>query len=207
MMTRTTVAVNYDTAPLPPPAWDSILAPFADQLPFPTVCGCTVWRRRGVDHDVHYAAHETGICALRRSDADLAVGAAEVVAVPRLMLASAMWWCHVDVVYDRIRAASSGNLARPAGKRRTASTDVHVTAYATKSGAEVRIDGPSGSGKSALAAQLQELWGDAVTDHYRHRNGGECLRLSTINVQPPIFDVAENNGLMPKFRRNGSLNA
>ncbi|WP_249337972.1 excisionase family DNA-binding protein [Tsukamurella paurometabola] len=85
---------------------------------------------------------------------------------------------------------------RPAGKRRTASTHVEVTAYATKSGAEVRIDGPSGSGKSELVRQLRKLWGDAVTDHYRNRNGGECLRLTTVDVQPNIFDVAENNGLL-----------
>lgn len=156
-------------------------------------------RRRGRDLSVYYVGHEGYICMDGRLDADLAVHPAEPVAVPRLMIASALWWTHVDHVYDRVRAASSGNLGRPAGKRRTASTDVHVTAYATKSGAEVRIDGPYGSGKSVLAAQLQELWGDAVTDHYRHRNGGECLRLSIINVQPPIFDVAENNGLPEPF--------
>ncbi|BDD80699.1 hypothetical protein TPB0596_04620 [Tsukamurella pulmonis] len=103
------MAYPYDprthAAPLPPPPWSWILAPHAVPTPFPTTCGCTVWRRRGDAPDVYYAAHEAYHCALGRSDADLAVGAAEPVAVPRLMLASAMWWCHVDGVYARIFAA------------------------------------------------------------------------------------------------------
>ncbi|OBK02785.1 hypothetical protein A5637_16360 [Mycolicibacterium fortuitum] len=106
MMTHTHIAVNRATAPLPPPPWSEILGPFATRLPFPTTCGCAVYRRRGVDLAVHYAAHETYTCALGRSDADLAVGTSEIVAVPRLMLASTLWWTHVDTVYARVRAAA-----------------------------------------------------------------------------------------------------
>lgn len=111
MIAYPTDVVDRATAPLPPPPWSEILGPFADQLPFPTTCGCTVYRRRGVDLSVYYVGHETYVCALGRSDADLAVHPADPVAVPRLMLASTLWWTHVDVVYAVIRAARTAVIA------------------------------------------------------------------------------------------------
>ncbi|WP_100452038.1 hypothetical protein [Mycobacteroides abscessus] len=105
MMTHPRFAVNRGAAPLPPPLWSEILAPYADQLPFPTICGCSMWRRRGRDLSVYYVGHEGYICMDGRTDADLAAGPSEPVAVPRLMIASTLWWRHVDHVYDRVRAA------------------------------------------------------------------------------------------------------
>lgn len=111
MMTHPRFIVNRGAAPLPPPLWSEILAPYADQLPFPTVCGCAVYRRRGVGPAVYYVGHEGYICMDGRTDADLSVHPADPVAVPRLMIASTLWWCHVDVVYDRVRAARAEVIA------------------------------------------------------------------------------------------------
>lgn len=105
MMTRTPVAVNRNTTPLPPPPWSEILNPYADRIPFPTVCGCAVYRHRRGGLITYYAAHEAYTCSRGRTDADLAVGAAVPVAVPRLMVASVLCGRHVDEVYAAIRAA------------------------------------------------------------------------------------------------------
>lgn len=111
MMTHPRFAVNRGAAPLPPPLWSEILAPYADQLPFPTICGCSMWRRRGHDLSVYYVGHEGYICMDGRTDADLAAGPSEPVAVPRLMIASTLWWRHVDEVYAAIRATHAGVIA------------------------------------------------------------------------------------------------
>ncbi|MBF6387126.1 hypothetical protein IU444_23655 [Nocardia farcinica] len=111
MMTHPRFAVNRGAAPLPPPLWSEILGPFADRVPFPTVCGCSMWRRRGVGPAVYYVGHEGYICMDGRSDADLAAGPSEPVAVPRLMIASTLWWRHVDEVYAAIRATHAGVIA------------------------------------------------------------------------------------------------
>ncbi|RIS51943.1 hypothetical protein [Mycobacteroides abscessus] len=105
MMTHPRFAVNRGAAPLPPPLWSEILGPFADRVPFPISCGCSMWRRRGVGPAVYYVGHEGYICMDGRTDADLAAGPSEPVAVPRLMIASTLWWRHVDEVYAAIRAA------------------------------------------------------------------------------------------------------
>ncbi|GAB4715890.1 hypothetical protein [Mycobacterium avium] len=110
-MTHTHIAVNRATAPLPPPLWSEILGPFADRVPFPISCGCSMWRRRGVGPAVYYAAHEGYTCMDGRTDADLAAAPAEPVAVPRLMIASVLWWRHVDEVYAAIRATHAGVIA------------------------------------------------------------------------------------------------
>jgi len=111
MMTRTTIAVNRDTAPLPPPPWSWILAPFASPTPFPAACGCTVWRHEIGASDAYYAGHEPDVCSAGRADADVQNHMSAVVAVPRLLLASATWSTHVDSVYAVIRAARSGVIA------------------------------------------------------------------------------------------------